>query len=70
MPHGAGAVQRDTLRFDVAYATAPFHDTFVHHPDTGRWTFRLDSDDGRGGRRPFAGCDVRPTSAADAAPRR
>lgn len=59
LPHGAGTVEGDTLRFQFTYASGPFRDTFTYNRDTDSWTFRLESGDGRGGWRPFADYTVR-----------
>lgn len=64
VPHGTGRVVGDTLRFEFAYATGPFRDTFVHHGPGRGWTFRLESGDARGGWRPFAEYVVRPALTA------
>lgn len=50
VPHGVGRLAGDTVRFDVAYTTSTFRDTFVYDRVSGSWTLRIESvnADGRG----------------------
>jgi hypothetical protein len=60
VPHATGTIAGDTLRFEFAYASGPFRDTFVYHPETRSWTVRLESGDARtGGWRHFGEYEVR-----------
>jgi hypothetical protein len=54
VPAATGGVVGDTLRFEFAYSSGPFRDTFVYDRPADAWTMRLESGDGRGGWRPFA----------------
>jgi hypothetical protein len=54
VPAAAGAVAGDTVRFEFAYSSGPFRDTFVYHRAANAWTFRLESGDDKAGWRPFA----------------
>jgi hypothetical protein len=58
VPAGKGSVVGDTLRFEFAYSTGPFRDTFVYHRAAGKWTFRLENSTSSGGWRPFAAYEV------------
>jgi hypothetical protein len=58
VPAAAGTVSGATIRFEFAYSSGPFRDTFVYHRTAGSWTFRLESGDGTGGWRPFAEYEV------------
>jgi hypothetical protein len=60
IPHGAGAIRGDTLRFDIPYQDGPFRDTFVYRRGDGTWQFRLEAGDGAGGWKPFAEYQVTP----------
>ena len=54
IPHGTGSVAGDTLRFEFAYRSGAFRDTFVYRAASRSWSMRLEAADGRGGWRPFA----------------
>jgi hypothetical protein len=58
VPAGKGSVVGDTLRFEFAYSTGPFRDTFVYHRVAGTWTFRMEQSGGSGKWRPFAAYEV------------
>ena len=51
-----GRARRDgnSIPFRFDYPDGPFFNTFTWEPDTGRWVFRLESQDADGRRRPFA----------------
>jgi hypothetical protein len=54
VPHASGAVDGDTLRFEFAYRSGPFRDTFVYDSAAQRWSFLLEAGDGQGGWQRFA----------------
>ncbi len=68
VPAGEGYVVGDTLRFEFAYNTGPFRDTFIYRSGEGGWTFRLESGDGQGTWRPFAEYEVRRTERSAPTP--
>jgi hypothetical protein len=59
IPHATGDARGDTLVFTFPYSTGAFRDTFVYHPSTDTWFFRLEAADSTGGWRLFAEYDVR-----------
>jgi hypothetical protein len=54
VPAAPGSVSGDTLRFEFAYSTGPFRDTFVYVAAANQWRMLLESSDGRGNWRTFA----------------
>ena len=64
VPAASGRIVGDTIRFEFAYSSGPFRDTFVYHRANGGWTFRLEAGDGSGGWRPFADYEVRRSKKA------
>jgi hypothetical protein len=70
VPAATGTLSGDTLRFEFAYSSGPFRDTFGFHPSTRRWTFRLESGTVAGAWRPFAEYEVRQSADADGAVKR
>jgi hypothetical protein len=60
IPHATGDARGDTIVFTFPYPTGAFRDTFVYHPSTDTWHFRLEAADSTGGWRLFAEYDVRP----------
>jgi hypothetical protein len=68
VPAATGQVVGDTLRFEFAYSTGPFRDTFVYRPTAGTWMIRLESGDSTGGWRLFAEYEVRPSAGPPSAP--
>ncbi|QOY92729.1 DUF1579 family protein [Massilia sp. UMI-21] len=43
IPHGTGHIENNTLVFTFPYKSGQFRDTFTFHPESGEWTFVLDS---------------------------
>jgi hypothetical protein len=55
VPPGYGVAAGDTVRFDLAYPTGTFRDTFIYRPAEDVWDMTLVSRDARTGAwRPFA----------------
>lgn len=54
VPAGTGSVIGDTLRFEFAYSSGPFRDTFIYRRRPNEWYMLLESGDGHGGWKPFA----------------
>jgi hypothetical protein len=49
VPPATGRLAGDSLILDFPYPGGAFHDTFVHDPETDRWTIHLDAADGAAG---------------------
>jgi hypothetical protein len=58
IPHGTGALDGNTLQFTFPYEGGRFRDTFTFDPDTGHWTFVLESQQSDGSWKHFARYDV------------
>jgi hypothetical protein len=58
---GFGTMSGDTLALRFDYASGPFRDWLVWHPERRGWTFLLESADSTGAWREFARYEVTPT---------
>jgi hypothetical protein len=68
IPHGTGTLEENTVQFTFPYEGGNFRDTFTFDPETGHWTFLLESEQSDGSWKQFAKYKVvRKTSSQPAA---
>jgi hypothetical protein len=51
---GYGVRDGNRIRFTFEYPDGPFHNTYVWHPETGTWEWRMEQKDKNGKWTPFA----------------